>query len=971
MLLASTLRTSDLLRTLNKMLNADHKIRAFERRFPFKEPETLLKAWRLTARAFYTARLEETRWAPETRQLYEALADFQGCCEQREDAREILRCAQLDVLNAILRGDSLRSVCKDISSLGQINLRKHSPKRWRRDTDLDALRALQGRAKELLASLVPPEPNSMVEQESAQRACALMQLYRRARDAWENALEGLDALDFDRLITGAHTLLRGNEQVRERVAKDIDHLLIDEFQDTDSIQLDIANLLAAHPEGPSLFIVGDPKQSIYYFRGAEVEVFEQARQQAGEHVVSLADNFRTVPPVLEFVNQFFRKSGLLRAVEPEFTEMLARREDRNETCVEFLLPQPPEGAKWNADEQRRNEAELIARRMRRMVEGEEPVEVFDKGLGKFRRADYSDMAMLFRSTSDIGTYEEALRRAGIDYVLAAGQGFYKRQEITDVLNLLKLVVDPWNEAALLAFLRSPLACLSDETLLLLSRDGGLAQAFMADDAPTGCEQVEELVRARALVHKLRREQHRPVHAFLRRLLEETGYEAVLLSQYLGLQKASNLRKLVAQAHAFARRRPPSLRAFIQYLDEVRGEAVREGEATLQPQETGAVNMLTVHKSKGLEFPIVFVPNLGRHRNPPRDGGVRLHKRYGLSVNVIDPDGETQHPVIGEIIKTAVNDEEEAEEARLLYVAMTRARDRLVLAGAAAQAGAGFAKHSWADALDSVWGVAVRKHDATLEGEGWQAVVCREADAPEEGQRAGKPEVDASLEALRRRAAPLVLAPPARPVISVSALLHAMGQHEDHQEAPTGDEPALELWRPERQRAMLRGTLVHRMFEHWDFTADTLPPIPALVADAGLGPELGETLAADLAHLAELFRASPLAQRFAAGPVRREHPFLLRLDEVLVAGTIDAILSDGAIVDFKTGRYAETRHRDYEWQLLLYAAAAEQLTGQAPPGGVLYYADEGAARAVVFEDARIAQAMERARRVAADVCLASV
>ena len=964
--LASTLNTRELLRTLDTLLNNEHKVRAFEHQFPFNSPEALMGAWQKTVRHAWETRLAAAKDAPETRELRNALAEFDGACTDASDGREQLRLAQLGVLDAILHGDGLDGMRQAVASTQGINVRKHAKSRWAEGTPLAELRTLENRAKAFVASLAPPEEDPEVEAEAARLTCALYAVYQTARDAWARALDEQDALDFDRLITGAHALLHDDAAVRERVAAGIDHLLIDEFQDTDFVQLEIAGTLANHPRGPALFIVGDPKQSIYYFRGAEVEVFDAARRESEGQVISMADNFRSLPGVLAFVNNFFSRSGLLRAVEPEFAPMLPKRAPHGETHIEFLAPEPPEGNTWNADEQRRAEAELVARRMREMVGGDAPLQVYDKRLDAYRPAEYADMAMLFRSMSDIGTYEEALRRAGIDYVLAAGQGFYKRQEITDVLNLLKLVIDPWDESALLAFLRSPVAGLSDETLLLLSNLGGLAQAFMAETIPEDCTQAGALARARTLLDRLRQEQHRPVHAFLQRVLDETGYEAILLGQFLGLQKAANVRKLVTLAHGFTRRRPPSLRGFVQYLDEMRGEAVREAEATLQPQESGAVNILTIHKSKGLEFPIVFLPNLNRSPNHGNRQGIRIHKTQGFAMGVSNETANREYPAIAELIKDGITEEETAEEARLLYVAMTRARDTLALVGARGEPGGEYSKDSWAQQLDDCFGFSREVDGAQLGGTGWEGVLRRRIAMPPKSGTTETVAGPANLDTACRQTQPLPEPRTAHPVFAVSTLLHALAGGEDKHEERPGGEGQPEAPRPVRERAMLRGTLVHRMFEYWDFQSDRLPPIPALVAEAGLGPAAGEELAAELTEIAARFRAKPLMRRFAAGPVTREHPFVLRVDEAAVAGTIDAILADGAIVDYKTGQFHESRHRNYEWQLLLYAAAAAHLTGRRPPEGLLYYADAGVAHSVAFDEARIETALERTRELLAQL-----
>jgi len=315
------------------------------------------------------------------------------------------------------------------------------------------------------------------------------------------------------------------------------------------------------------------------------------------------------------------------------------RKDHPAPAIEFLLE--PRGEKLSAETYRRHEAAQIAARIQQMCAAPDPLKV-----GEDRPANYGDVALLFRAMGEVYLYEEALRRAGVPYALLQGRGFYRKQEILDLHNLLRLVVDPWNEAALLAFLRGPLACLSDETLYWLARGPQtLPEAFHSGMVPPEVREPEPLAAARHLLAEARERKDMPLPEYLQWLLECTGLEAVVLSQYHGVQNAANLRKLVQLAVDFSRRRPPSLFAFVEYLNEVGGDEIREGEAAVQPEGSGAVTLMTIHQSKGLEFPIVFVPDTGRKHGGSNPGGVVLHRELGMAMRSVDPVGAIAKPAI--------------------------------------------------------------------------------------------------------------------------------------------------------------------------------------------------------------------------------------------------------------------------------------------------------------------------------------
>ena len=921
---------------------------------PLDDPEALLADWR----AIHQRLMMDFARSPELRSLRDQLKAFDGACANPKDAREVLRLGMLELLGQVFAmdptdptdpTDQARKIAELLGQLRNLPLEGRTLKKnWVSEEVFEKLKDLQDGLKKRLTDLLPSAGDESVERRAAQLTSAVFRTYEQAAAAHQGAKARRTAFDFDDLIGVTLDTLRNNEDVRMRTARRIKHLMIDEFQDTDSAQLEIAHLLRDCAEGPDVFIVGDAKQSIYDFRGAEVEVFQQ-QKMGGNPVIPLAENFRTVPDVLSFVNDFFSRSGLLRAVEPSYAPLEIHRNAAGESRIEFLIPPVSDGAL--ADDYRAQEAEVVASRLEEMCRGASRAAVHDSSGGTARPAEFGDVAILFRSMDGVYVYERSLRARDIPYHVVAGAGFYERQEVLDVRNLLRVLVDPWDESALLGFLRGPMAALPDEALMRLCFDKPLARAFYAEALIDDVEASQRLQAARALITDLRKRMGMPLPTFLRYVLDQTGYEAILLGQFLGVQKAGNVRKVIDLAEDFARTRPALLPAFVHYLDAVRGQLdVREGDAPMTKEGTGAVTLMTIHKAKGLEFPIVVLADASRKSSGPTSSPVVLHREFGMATQIADDEGESANPVVYKAIQQARKSKDVAEHARILYVAMTRARDWLLI-GSAPVSKSG----SWMASLDAIYDVINRDDGARVDGEGWSAIVRRaakpSAPAPSEETEEAIPDL-AALEALAK---PLETTPAARQTFSVSELLDVMSEVAEPD--PAEAEEKVTARAEGSFSPMLRGTLVHRMFELWRFGEE--PPIDAFLQRECSARALRDRLAPQLRAIAERFRKSPLAQRMAADPgLQREVPFLLRVGDALVNGTLDALLSDGTIVDYKTGKFAPETQARYEWQLRLYAAAVIRLTGQTPPAAVLCYVDAGEEHTVGIGEAQVQDALRR-------------
>ena len=872
----------------------------------------------------------------DVRRFIRALERCGGACTDPADKREQVRVNLLGYLHKLAEVPApsvIREIVAQIASMRADTGKKVKGEliNW---TDLDAYEEI----KDVLNAVKPyfknktlDAPDPECEARSAEITAAILHVYREVAEALGKEKRARNALDFDDLIARAAEVLRddtkGGDSVRERTARGLRHVLIDEFQDTDGVQYEIARLLCDAPDGPDLFIVGDAKQSIYYFRGAEVDVFRDARGDA-RAVHPMRGNFRTTPPVLEFVNEFFADSGLLAAVESPFQPLEPRRTAIDGPCIEFLVP-PGRDEKTKIDEYREDEARMIAARLDAVRAG--TLGVIDGGTA--RPARFGDVAILLRSLSNVHLYERALREADIPYTLVAGRGFYERQEIADLRNLLAVLADPCDEMALTAFLRGPVAALTDDALVALAggvgAPRGVLAGFNSDAALIDPEQDARLRRARSLIAMLRAQSERPLHELLQAVFDASALEAIALRQFMGAQRAGNLRKAALLAESFSGAQPPGLRAFVRYLDEMAAHEVREGEAAPNADDRDNVTIMTVHKAKGLEFPIVFIADAARGAQPGGDGKVAMHKRLGIAAKVSGPDGEWAAPAMYKAIEAVRNDEELAEQARVLYVAMTRARDHLFVSGAPCKLDG----NSWLAEFERQYAVSTRRDGETFSGNGWQAAVRRAVPGTAAIRSAMVNRIDADIDRIKRRIGPVVLPSRPRTSVAVTHVIKAL-----HPVQPPHEPRATERPVP-RIAARTRGTLVHAFLEQWNFAGDPGAAIDSVLRTEPLDDTDANALRADMQRIAERVRASALGARMAQSTDRaREVDFMLRVDAHVVRGTLDLVLDGNTIIDFKTGEPSQSDLAEYETQLRIYAAALQSLTGAQTPEAYLVLLD---------------------------------
>jgi ATP-dependent helicase/nuclease subunit A len=820
----------------------------------------------------------------------------------------------------------------------------------------------------------PARWNEQIAQEAAKRGLGLLRLTAKVVNAYDARKTALGRLDFDDLLSRTYRLVTDpqNGALRERFVRDLRLLLVDEFQDTDQLQVDLVrSLCGSGIDSGRLFFVGDFKQSIYRFRGAAPQVFRNLREQVDERGrLPLNVNFRSQPAVLHFINALF--CDTFSDESDSYQPLCPSRKQRTEApSVEFLwtiAPNKHSQQKGEAQKARQLEARALARRLAELLDPackERPV--VDKDTGEPRALRPGDVAILFRAMSDVHVYEEALREQGLEYYLVGGHAFYAQQEIYDVLNLLRAVASTADELSLAGVLRSPFFSLGDETLFWLVESGGSLNAgLLAERLPPQLS-AEERAKAAAAANTIGAlralKDCVPIATLLGEALDRTGYDAVLLAEFLGERKLANLHKLLERARA-ADAGVTDLDGFITQLAQFIAREPKEALAATLPEAADIIRLMTIHYAKGLEFPLVVVPDLDRPANikPPC---AALHPELGPLVP--QPyDDENEKAATGMTLFAALNRAEELEERkRLLYVACTRAADYLILSGSLAELDK--PKSDWMKLIGDRFDLKTGEPIACLPKNYESPCVRITPQPPSDEKLLGKsrgPDILKIIDEAQRLAAhgdgvvprELDRVPVDRTARLQFSFSRLTGQLV-RTNAPDGDADnvatALSA-HPEAAIDPLRlGTLVHDVLARVYFGATGTPD------DVGRWCEHlasqyvllnAEEAAAAAREMLERFAASPRAKHLAAArTIHREIEFLLAWPpQCHLHGYIDCLYQDAEgrwqLVDYKTTKATSADvarlAKQYEMQMYVYALAAERALGQPPADLALYFLRPG-------------------------------
>jgi ATP-dependent exoDNAse (exonuclease V) beta subunit len=768
-------------------------------------------------------------------------------------------------------------------------------------------------------------------------------------------------LEFHDLLVLARQVLRTERRVRQRFHQRYRHLLIDEFQDTDPIQIELAVRIAADPDHDTsvpwhdvdveegrLFFVGDPKQSIYRFRRADIGLFSQTAARYTGGAASLRVNFRTVRPVLAFCNAVFGggDDGLLRhAVEPD-TQATAQPHyvalephrpaiegDPGPAVVVLGAGEPHP----SAEAARTAEATDVAAVLARAHHEGWLVEVGDVA----RPCRWSDMAILLPSRTTLSHLRTNLDDAGVPYRLESGTLVYGTTEVADLLAILRAIDDPGDPIAAVGALRSPAYGCGDDDLLAWTRAHGRITYLGASVRPP--EVLAELADhevdpvERGLADLRARNRVVPFQA-VPEVVEGVLRDRRLLELGLAGGRHRDLWRLyrivVEHARQFADTEDGGLRAFLHWADLQRDDKLRATSPVLPEADVDAVRVLTIHGAKGLEFGITAVSGLSAQDPNGRTGAtVRFASEGGFEFKMRKGMETTRYQAVRTVDETM----DEHERIRLLYVALTRARDHLVVSthhtkSAAGRSHGGRIATRLADLADDLDEVAVRWTVAD-EDEPITVASAAPATAPVPSAASWTAEVDAFTQ---RRSA--TLARGGGGVVSATAIARRLTA------GPVGDDdggladPSVaerEPWRRGRAGTSI-GSAVHAVLQHADLT----DPNGTELGDLARWQAAVEGLADDAADLVEskarAALTSPLVRRaVASGRLHRELHVAAPVEALLggtgvvgagevdlVEGFVDLCFEDDeglVVVDYKTDDVPSD------------AAVAQALTRYAPQG----------------------------------------
>ncbi|MCK6472783.1 MAG: UvrD-helicase domain-containing protein [Planctomycetes bacterium] len=850
----------------------------------------------------------------------------------------------------------------------------------------------------------------------APHRAALVRYIKEALARYAKAKRAAGELDFDDLLLDARRLLEEEPQA----SGGAQFVLIDEFQDTNPIQWQVLERVAFPSDAargrPRIAIVGDEKQSIYRFRGAEVRLFRDRCAEKAFAVQPLKENFRSRAAVIDFLNAFFRTVWPAQA--EGFSYDQSHELEAHDAGGERHAWEGPPGellkahaAAENADQARWAQAQAIARRIRTMIDAEkDSPRVWDKEKSVLRTPSYKDVAVLAHSVKSLRVpLELAFAKYRVPFRMIGGVTFYTRQEVLDVLNLLAAVADPSDTLSLAGFLRSPLVQLPDGAVfrLVYGKDGaregekggakaeGFAKRIEDLDAEGLSEDDAAKFRAGAeLLKELRSNLGRwTVAECIDLACRRTGFMGVLAMQPQGELAVAAVRRLIERARVFEAQGAHTFGDFAEWLRERVEREFSEpaGDQTPDlapdlPESPDAVHVGTIHKAKGLEFPVVFVAEMGTAPRSNSDAaffepGHGLGLRIGIEREGLSGAADAIHAGIAEQLKAA----EDEESRRKLYVALTRARDYLVLCGEYKD-----------NRKDGTWRAYVDAYLNASENDGaLPKLLVREDNAKElldakppeaqaplsydagEAKLSSKPRHKPDAEALSRLQALLknVAQPPARawgpggrslelPVTEFARLLAGLPGLQSYERADSSEAAGAEEISETGAAAVLPGgsdefneqaglppadarklgVAAHAALEAAVAAGGKDAPAAAAsawcrtLARAGADAECDAALAAFAKVEAALngkflkeVLALPPAQRYAERALR----WRLSLDgpprlSVALSGTIDLLAQPGGawrVVDYKLAARenvsAKVLHA-YAWQVRLYAAAAGAL-----------------------------------------------
>ena len=754
---------------------------------------------------------------------------------------------------------------------------------------------------------------------------ALLDLVMDYRARYSAEKRARNLVDFNDLEHYAiQTLWEGES--RSSVARALSdkylEVLVDEYQDTNDVQERILSAIASGRR----FMVGDVKQSIYGFRHAQPKLFTEKLEKADVRSVLLSKNFRSRPEVLEAVNFFF--SNLMGKIDMHSADTVPAFSKEDFTAELHV-----------ADGE---EAVVIARQIKKL-----------KNPGR-------DIVVLTRSLRASSLTEE-LKQQGIHAVAEAQGGFFETPEIMIALSLLKVVDNPRQDIDLLAVMR--LYGFTPDEMLAIRHNGGEGDYY---DCLLACRD-KRISKFLEIINRWRKKAVvLPISRLIGVLYEETGLLNKFGAMPAGALRRANLQLLLEKAITYESTSFSGLFHFVRYIEWHRTHSEDEPAAMVLPENESTVRVMTIHKSKGLEFPVVFVSGLGRQFNRMDErAGVILHPDLGIGLMYTDLELRTRSNTMPRLALSLLRQKETVEEElRVLYVAMTRAKEKLVLTGCATDLEGKLEK--WQEPLydlkegnsylDWLMPYALRpdKSISLHVHEGQEPEITHQTTEETHTHFSKLLSCAAPWEPRHEEPKPGL---PSKLAISELKRIYALEAAPDstlaYEDDNIFDAPVFYKQAAGQLTTLRMGAILHTVVEHMDLHRDNdaaaIKKLVAHLADRGF-LTCEEAEAVDISKL-ERFALSPLAERMrAARRLYREVPFVIGLsaeevygkkaeDVILVHGIIDCYFetedNDIVLVDFKSGGNPDTLRKRYDTQMKIYRRAIEQAEGKAVKESLFY------------------------------------
>jgi len=737
--------------------------------------------------------------------------------------------------------------------------------------------------------------------------------YRRRKDE-------IGSLDFDDLQILALKLL-DDESIREEYQDRYRYIMVDEFQDTNEVQKMIFYKLCSKEkllDRNNLFVVGDPKQSIYGFRGADLEVFYQVVEDiesvSNQQPISLDKNFRTVDTVLNFVNSLF--SCLMG---DRYICLKEHHKSDNKIDVEILEKKDVE-APLNVNKSDYDlylESRLIAGRIKELV---------DKGI-----FNYGDFCLLFRATTNDYIYEEALKEYNIPYYNFGGKGLFESQEIKDLMNSLKAISNRYDTIATIGFLRSPMIGLSDRTLywLLRNKKDNLLNTLEYNICHIDDEEREKINRAKSILKEFMIKKNLySVSKLLRELMVKTHYLDSLMILPGGKQMLSNVNKFMDIATNYDKNILGSLEDFVDYIEKIKSKGnLEESQAKIYTEDANVVKLMTIHRSKGLQFKVVIIPQMARGFKNDISFAL-FHKNKGIGLRI---DGNSS---FYDSIREELKEKEDEENKRILYVAMTRAEKRLIIGYQGKDSGF---KKMIKDLIN-------REHVTYIDGT---------IEKPSKGNsiKVLKPELF-KAKAFDIKKFPLIKEIPGfgqrkfnsfNPTQFVDFCQCKRKFYMKHYRKLPIDVMAYEVNGGENRvllDSLTKGNIIHGFCQYYSYGMDKMELLKQIVNSYGINydKKVEEILLHYVDNYLKYYRDD-------YDEVHTEKEFFLKIEDVYIRGVIDRINVKGnrcEILDFKTNRVKDISvlKEMYSPQVKLYANALKRITNLNISGAYILFLETG-------------------------------